>query len=37
MERKGYGRIVYLTSVAIKEPISNIAVSNVVRISMAVL
>lgn len=35
MERKGFGRIVYSTSVAIKEPIPNIALSNVVRISMA--
>ena len=35
MERKGFGRIVYSTSVAIREPIPNIALSNVVRISMA--
>ena len=35
MERKGFGRIIYSTSVAIKEPIPNIALSNVVRISMA--
>ena len=35
MERKGYGRIIYSTSVAIKEPIPNIALSNVVRITMA--
>ncbi|NJE41873.1 SDR family oxidoreductase [Thermococcus sp. GR6] len=35
MERRGFGRIIYLTSVAIKEPIPNIALSNVVRISMA--
>lgn len=35
MEKKGFGRIVYSTSVAIKEPIPNIALSNVVRISMA--
>ncbi|WP_054841047.1 SDR family oxidoreductase [Thermococcus peptonophilus] len=35
MERKGFGRVVYSTSVAIKEPIPNIALSNVVRISMA--
>ncbi|AFK21903.1 SDR family oxidoreductase [Pyrococcus sp. ST04] len=35
MERKGFGRIIYLTSVAIKEPIPNIALSNVVRISLA--
>ncbi len=30
-----HGRIIYSTSVAIKEPIPNIALSNVVRISMA--
>ncbi|MCD6512473.1 MAG: SDR family oxidoreductase [Thermoplasmata archaeon] len=30
-----YGRIIYSTSVAIKEPIPNIALSNVVRITMA--
>ena len=35
MERRGFGRIVYSTSVAIREPIPNIALSNVVRISMA--
>lgn len=35
MEMKGYGRIIYSTSVAIKEPIPNIALSNVVRITMA--
>ncbi|CAD5244511.1 3-oxoacyl-[acyl-carrier protein] reductase [Thermococcus camini] len=35
MERKGFGRIIYSTSVAIREPIPNIALSNVVRISMA--
>jgi len=35
MEKKGFGRIVYSTSVAIREPIPNIALSNVVRISMA--
>nr|WP_240912011.1 MULTISPECIES: SDR family oxidoreductase [unclassified Thermococcus] len=35
MERRGFGRIIYSTSVAIKEPIPNIALSNVVRISMA--
>ncbi|ASI98627.1 SDR family oxidoreductase [Thermococcus celer] len=35
MKRRGFGRIVYSTSVAIKEPIPNIALSNVVRISMA--
>lgn len=35
MEKKGFGRIIYSTSVAIKEPIPNIALSNVVRISMA--
>ncbi|MFA4641154.1 SDR family oxidoreductase [Pyrococcus kukulkanii] len=35
MERKKFGRIIYLTSVAIKEPIPNIALSNVVRISLA--
>ena len=32
---KKWGRIVYSTSVAIKEPIPNIALSNVVRVSMA--
>ena len=35
MEKKSFGRIVYSTSVAIREPIPNIALSNVVRISMA--
>jgi 3-oxoacyl-[acyl-carrier protein] reductase len=35
MKEKKWGRIVYSTSVAIKEPIPNIALSNVVRISMA--
>ena len=35
MEMKGFGRIIYSTSVAIREPIPNIALSNVVRISMA--
>ncbi|MCO6041401.1 SDR family oxidoreductase [Thermococcus alcaliphilus] len=35
MEKKGFGRIIYSTSGAIKEPIPNIALSNVVRISMA--
>lgn len=35
MEKKGFGRIIYSTSVAIKEPIPNIALSNVVRISLA--
>jgi len=32
---KRWGRIIYSTSVAIKEPIPNIALSNVVRISLA--
>ena len=35
MKEKKWGRIVYSTSVAIKEPIPNLALSNVVRISMA--
>lgn len=35
MIEKKWGRIVLSTSVAIKEPIPNIALSNVVRISMA--
>ena len=35
MIEKKWGRIIYSTSVAIKEPISNIALSNVVRITMA--
>ncbi|WP_430515209.1 SDR family oxidoreductase [Pyrococcus woesei] len=35
MEKKKFGRIIYSTSVAIKEPIPNIALSNVVRISLA--
>lgn len=35
MIEKKWGRIIYSTSVAIKEPIPNIALSNVVRISMA--
>lgn len=35
MIKKNWGRIVYSTSVAIKEPIPNLALSNVVRISMA--
>lgn len=35
MKRKGWGRIIYLTSVAIKEPIEGLTLSNVVRISMA--
>jgi len=35
MIEKKWGRIVYSTSVAIKEPIPNIALSNVVRVSMA--
>jgi len=35
MMEKKWGRIIYSTSVAIKEPIPNIALSNVVRITMA--
>ncbi len=35
MKGKGFGRIVYSTSVAIKEPIPNIALSNVMRITIA--
>lgn len=35
MKEKGWGRIIYLTSVAIKEPIEGLTLSNVVRISMA--
>ena len=35
MIEKKWGRIIYSTSVAIKEPIPNISLSNVVRISMA--
>lgn len=35
MIEKKWGRIIYSTSVAIKEPIPNIALSNVVRVSMA--
>lgn len=35
MKEKKWGRIIYSTSIAIKEPIPNIALSNVIRISMA--
>jgi len=35
MMRREWGRIIYSTSVAIKEPIPNIALSNVIRITMA--
>ena len=35
MIRQRWGRIIYSTSVAIREPIPNIALSNVVRVSMA--
>lgn len=35
MMEKGWGRLIYLTSLAIKEPIANIALSNIVRISLA--
>jgi len=35
MIEKSFGRIVYSTSIAIREPIPNIVLSNVVRISMA--
>ena len=35
MVEKRWGRIIYLTSSAIKEPMSNLALSNVLRISLA--
>jgi len=35
MMKNRWGRIIYSTSVAIKEPISNIVLSNVVRVTMA--
>lgn len=35
MRKNKWGRIIYSTSIAIKEPLPNIALSNVVRISMA--
>ncbi len=35
MKKRKWGRIIYSTSIAIKEPIPNIALSNVVRISLA--
>ncbi|OYT49871.1 short-chain dehydrogenase [Thermoplasmatales archaeon ex4484_36] len=35
MKKKEWGRITYLTSVAIKEPIEGLTLSNVVRISTA--
>ena len=35
MKNRGWGRIIYSTSVAIKEPIEGLVLSNTVRISMA--
>lgn len=35
MMERGWGRLIYLTSSAIKEPVLNIALSSVVRVSLA--
>lgn len=35
MITKGWGRVIYSTSIAIKEPVKGLVLSNVVRISMA--
>ncbi len=31
MKRRGYGRIVFITSLAVKEPVENLALSNAIR------